>query len=390
MIPYSPKASRPGKLADALVFEKQMHCPIASPMLKCLLPACLLFLSAVAGWADEGSNRASSQRHTRFAFSMDDLSGNLATVFCENDTGRHASNGYIARMDGKTYLFTRQSTLFGAKKISFKTLSGTTLRPLGVELSASRDMARLLLDGEATGFEVSDEVSMNSPICIPETGTKAGSMNRLTGKIIGVGPETLEVSVLFDPQNSGSPVLNPELEVLGIASYVMEAYKDGITKGTQFGYKPRYLCYRMADARWKPVDWRAYNAKYGGFYHENAVFIEQAGDIALRLADAPMGEILGMQNLRRDLASWTGSFNKVAIRHDYRNRDKQAFAADYTECIKMLSKTCRTRAQKIQAFSEKRGLTPFLQQELRLQTKTLDAIVGLLNRVGAYGKDYRQ
>ncbi len=367
-----------------------MHRPIASPMLKCLLPACLLFLSAVAGWADEGSNRDSSQRHTRFAFSMDDLSGSLATVFCENDTGCHTSNGYIARMDGETYLFTRQSILFGAKTISFETLSGTTLRPLGVELSASRDMARLLLDGEAAGFEVSNEVSMNSPICIPETDTKSGAMNRLTGKIIGVGPETLEVSVLFDLQNSGSPVLNPELEVLGMASYVMEVCEDGITKGTQFGYKPRHLCYRMANVRWKPVDWRAYNAKYGSFYHENTVFIEQADDIALRLADAPMGEIHGIQNLGRDLASWTGSFKRIVIRHDDQNLDKQAFAADYAGCIKKLSKTCRTRAQKTQAFSEKRGLTPFLQRELRLQTETLDAIVGLLNRVGAYGKDYRQ
>ena len=371
-----------------------MHCSVIDPIPKRLIPVSFLLsiTLCLSGLAAEGSNGVSSKIHatkTPFSFSTADISDNLVTVSCKNKSGHHTSNGYIARMDGKTYLLTRQHTLFGAEKILCKTLSGTTLRPLGIELSASRDIARLLLDVEAAGFEISDEVAMNTSICIPENSTTAGTVNKLTGKIIGIGPETVEVSTPFSPENGGAPVLNPDLTVLGISSYVTEPYQDAIKRGTQFEFEPRYFCYRIANTDWKPVNWRVYNSKCGNFFHENMVFTEQVSKIALQLNSAPMKKINTKKNQRHDLASWISLYNGTLSGRRKSDQNKQAFAGEYVNCIKKLSSLCRMRAQKTQAFLEKHELTPFLRKELQLQAETQYSIVELLNYISTYGKDYR-
>ena len=86
----------------------------------------------------------------QFDYTYSDISDRLVVIKHELGTG----SGFIAAMDGKTYLFTNQHIILGAEKISFTTVSGEKLRPRKVKLSTTRDIARLLLSDETEGFSL--------------------------------------------------------------------------------------------------------------------------------------------------------------------------------------------------------------------------------------------
>jgi S1-C subfamily serine protease len=150
-----------------------------------------------------------------FAYSFNDIRDHLVVIEHENGTG----SGFVAKMGDHYYIFTNQHVIFGAHKISFKSVSGKQLRPKKVELSATRDMARLLLDTDE-GLAVSGNIEMDAPIALFGNSDGAGVATELYGRINGIGGELIEVSADFVSGNSGSPVLNLDQEVIGIASYV--------------------------------------------------------------------------------------------------------------------------------------------------------------------------
>ena len=84
----------------------------------------------------------------------------------------------------------------------------------------------------------------------------------LTGKLVGIGPNLIEVTAEFVPGNSGSPILHLKSgKVIGVATYLTMRDMDGLSgravpKVRRFGYRLDSV------KQWQPVAWPAYNEEF--------------------------------------------------------------------------------------------------------------------------------
>ena len=87
----------------------------------------------------------------QFNYSATDVADHLVVITCESDGVIKSGCGFVAMMNEKPYLLISQHILLGADKISFTSPAGRIIKPRSVELSNSRDIARLAL-AEGDGF----------------------------------------------------------------------------------------------------------------------------------------------------------------------------------------------------------------------------------------------
>ncbi len=312
-----------------------------------LLPAALPF----QGRAEDAKDKS---KDSSFSYSFNDISSNLVMITCKMPTGEAAGSGFLGRMDGKTYIFTNQHVIMGAGRIDFITAKGESLKPISVELAASRDIVRLELPDRTDALYISANVGMGSPIAV--FGNSEGGATELYGKIEGVGADRLEVTAEFVSGNSGSPLLNENREVVGIASYVRISRHNRTTENTRFENKDRRFCYRLNDVQWVPVNWRKYNADYGLAYRENTELVEFLFDIINGMYEEPFSTV--PENCSNaELKRWCGDHNRVVS-----HRSNQ-FRRELGSSAEALSSFCQRRARSMDIILKHRNLSGFLRNE---------------------------
>jgi len=310
----------------------------------------------------------------QFGYSFNNVRDKLVVIKHEQGSG----SGFIATMDGKTYLFTNQHVILGAEKISFTTVSGEKIRPRKVELAATRDIARLLLNTDS-GFIIADQIEMDIPIGVFGNSEGAGVATELYGMITGVGGELVEVSADFVPSNSGSPVLNLDQEVVGIASYATYSRKNRATEGTQFENKTRRFCYRLTDVQWKSVNWKKYNDNYGKMFMKSETLIDGVHEIISIINDDSLDMIRMSDHSERSLNVWESSHNQIISKYnrgEYHHRD---LSTAYSDSMRAVSGICRGRGRQLLMLSKKRDLSGFLKQRFEQQAYTLENLAKEFN-----------
>jgi hypothetical protein len=329
-------------------------------------------------------------------YSFEEISDKVIIINCRSRSGRSYGSGFIARMNGKTYLFTNQHVILGSDSFKLKTTSGETLIPRGVELSMSRDIARILID-EHDAFEVGRKISLGMQVGVFGNSEGAGVATELLGQVTDFGADLIEVTSEFVAGNSGSPVLNAQQEVIGIASFIRvvwdpdedeEEEGEGDGEGDDEGDegdaedeeeeeedeepdKTRRFCYRLTDLVWKPVRWNEYNRKYGTLYRDGDALSEKIFGIISIWNNNPMGKIPPDDDLASDLARWVKEHNELISRYERRGFKKRALFNAYADNMDELSETCRARSRRIGMFSSQRELTGFLSESLEDQSRAL-------------------
>ena len=304
----------------------------------------------------------------QFAYSFNDVSDKLVIISCTSSRGPGAGSGFVADMDGKTYLFTNQHVILGADKISFKTAAGKTLKPRGVELSTTRDIARLLLGDGIDGFEINAETHVGAPIGVFGNSEGGGVATELYGKVTSLNAEIIDVSADVVFGNSGSPVLNLNQEVIGIATSVRVTEKrDGETK-------KRHFCYRLTGNQWMPVNWSRYNDRYGRMLRENEQLVDSIFGIASSWYREPYTRMTADDHPDSELRKWSADHNRminrimrlsdkgVATPHELDNTNKQ-IKQDMHDSAEALSGVCRKRARQMRMMSGQRDMTEFIRGE---------------------------
>lgn len=321
-----------------------------------------------------------------FEYSFGDIADKLVTVSCSSEQGRSSGSGFTAVMNGKTYLFTNQHVIMGSDKISFKTATGTTLRPRSVELSTTRDIARLLL-AEGDGFEVSNTMAMGNPIGVFGNSEGGGVATELYGKVTKLGSEVIEVSADFVSGNSGSPVLNLDRQVIGIATYVR------VSSGDKADSKTRRFCYRLTDNTWKSVNWKKYNDKYGKLYRDYDELIDSIFAAANQWYDDPFNRVSAEDHPDSGLRKWSRDHNLMVNKinrirgerisqHKLDNTNKQ-IQNDLGDSAESLSEVCRDRARQMRMLAKQRELTDFLRDQFESFSSRLEYAA---MQIDAYGK----
>ena len=332
----------------------------------------LLVLGVAISPAPADEEMTEAEIKEQFSYTFNDVYDKLVIIECKGKRGAWSGSGFIAEMAGKTYIFTNQHIILGADTISFKTAHGEALRPRAVELSATRDIARLLLE-DHDALAISDNLSMGAPLAVFGNSEGGGVATELFGQVTGVGADLVEVSAEFVSGNSGSPVLNLDKEVIGIASYVRYSTPTKQKEGTQFENKVRRFCYRLTDVRWARVNWKKYNAEYGNTYRETEELVESVLDVVNGWYDDPFGPVSDNQS-DYDLRKWSNEHNRMVSRivrlsdkgratvNELNSTNKQ-IRNDIGDSAEALSEFCKRRARFVEFTTGKSDLTGFLRDE---------------------------
>ena len=178
-----------------------------------------------------------------------------------------SGSGFIASYGGANYLFTNAHVAAGIKGAGFKSLDGT--KPaIGVpSVAVGHDVFRFALPPGGKPMEVMQDVDQNASIddavAVLGNAEGGGVINALRGRIVGIGPNLVEVDAAFVPGNSGSPIIHLKSgKVIGVATYLVIKNYDAATKEKMKEPVVRRFGYRLDSVKtWQPVTWQSFYAQ---------------------------------------------------------------------------------------------------------------------------------
>lgn len=176
-------------------------------------------------------------------------------VFVTGSNG--AGSGFIAT-DGKSnYLITNVHVEAALADADFKTLDGVSVTGGTASMAVGEDLLRMQYPKGGTRLglmnDVETNVTIGDQVVVLGNAEGAGVINTLYGKVVGLGPNLVEVDAPFVPGNSGSPVIHLKTgKVIGVATYARFGF-FGIFFGGET--KVRRFAYRLDSVKtWQPVD----------------------------------------------------------------------------------------------------------------------------------------
>ncbi len=156
------------------------------------------------------------------ATSFEEVKDKLVVIVC----GDKAGSGFIVRDGGRPYLFTNAHVVRKGAVIAHR-LDGTRLKLGPRDDAVGRDMVRFALEESAPAFDLAAGVpDIGDPVVVLGNSDGRGVVTEIRGKVIGVGPREIEVDAAFVIGNSGSPVLDRNGRVIGIATYLRDCRDD--------------------------------------------------------------------------------------------------------------------------------------------------------------------
>ena len=202
--------------------------------------------------------------------------GAIAIINVGDGAAASCGSGFVVEMDGKKYLVTNQHVLDSMSSIKIKTLENVLIRPASFEISRKQDLVRLEITNDIPALVIQQELpSIGDAVSVYGNSAGGGVATEIHGKVLGVGPDLVEVDAEFVPGNSGCPMLNSEGEVLGVASYAT-LYQDPeneMSKNTRFQEVRRYGI-RLNNDDWFAVSPRVYQKQVQELSdQEQAVFM---------------------------------------------------------------------------------------------------------------------
>jgi V8-like Glu-specific endopeptidase len=334
----------------------------------------------------------------QFPYSFNDVAAHLVIIECQTFIGKVSGSGFIANADGKTYVYTNQHVIMGSDRFTLITATGEHLNAKGIELSTDRDIARILIDDRQEVLEISKNLALDIPLAVFGNSEGGGVATELYGTVTGVGSELLEVTAQFVSGNSGSPVLNLDKEVIGIASYVQfsaPTEEDEKEENGRFESKTRRFCYRLTGVKFAPVNWRRYNEKYGKPYFATQRTIESLASIIDGWYEAPFEPVPKQDFPDISLNSWFRTHNQMVdrvqmvIEKGRLTRTQQSKIRDEIhESAHDLSSISHHLALQVEKQSKEKALTGFLRGELEGYAYGLDYASFVLDYVGRKMAEY--
>jgi hypothetical protein len=179
-------------------------------------------------------------------------------------TPRGTGTGFLYADKGETYLVTNEHITRSGFPVTAQLLNGQQLTLQALEVADNLDLVRFkigntnlpALKAARSGYTIEDEV-----LVFGNSGGQ-GVATLLRGKILGIGPDRVEVSAEFIQGNSGSPIVLRDGRVLAVATYVIRTDdpRDWVGRGTRFNQARRFGL-RPDAAKWVTIKEADYSAQ---------------------------------------------------------------------------------------------------------------------------------
>jgi hypothetical protein len=212
--------------------------------------ALLTFLAMLAAvGVQAGDERTSLSEFTRAHM------GDVAIV--EGSGG--AGSAFIARIGKGRYLITNQHVVAGMDVPVFTKPDRTRLKIGTAAAAEGHDVMAFGIDQEGSALEamqnVDRHVAIGDEVAVLGNPSGEGVIHPLSGKIVGLGPQLVEVSAEFVPGNSGSPIIHVRTgKVIAVASYLIYEPIGMQEEGTRQNTRTRRFGYRLDSIqKWLPV-----------------------------------------------------------------------------------------------------------------------------------------
>ncbi len=177
-----------------------------------------------------------------------------------------AGSGFVGRLGDVPYLISNAHVIAGASQLELKLLSGDPVPPGKGRLAIGHDVVAFDAPAGLMALEicpdVNKEVAINDEIVVYGNSQGASVVTEIKGKVLGLGPDVVEIDAPFVPGNSGSPVIHLKSgKVIGIASYAVTRKRDELSKDSTVP-EVRRFAYRLDTIKtWQDLEWRSYQAE---------------------------------------------------------------------------------------------------------------------------------
>ena len=178
-----------------------------------------------------------------------------------------AASGFIATLGKANFLFTNAHVAAGITNAGFKTLDDAPVKGGAASVAVGRDIFTMTQPAGGTPLEIMQDVSTNAGIgddvVVLGNAEGEGVVNTITGKIVGIGADRIEIDAPFVPGNSGSPIIHLKTgKVIGVATYLIVNNYDAATNQKNTRPVVRRFGYRLDNVKqWQAVDWRSFTAQ---------------------------------------------------------------------------------------------------------------------------------
>ncbi|MBR4653309.1 MAG: trypsin-like peptidase domain-containing protein [Kiritimatiellae bacterium] len=189
----------------------------------------------------------------------------VALIECKEASG----TGFLLDMDGKTYLMSNEHVLRSGGKIEARLIDGTLLRLGEFSVAADgRDLARFeVLGCNKKPLHLRETMpSIGEQVTVYGNSLGGGVATESKGFIQGVGPTKIETNAEIVHGNSGSPLLDVNNVVVGVAALIeYTGKKDWGNMGTRYDGKVRRYAVRLTGVNWKAIDRSEYEKQVREF-----------------------------------------------------------------------------------------------------------------------------
>ena len=174
-----------------------------------------------------------------------------------------AGSGFVFKRGDRKFLASNAHVMASVRAPTITALDRTPIKfkPGAAMVAVGHDIILLEVQEAGNGMplveSVENEVAVNDLIAVCGNSGGGDVVTLIKGKVVGIGPDRIEIDAEFERGNSGSPIIHlPSGKVIGVAAYaIREELISGDKKIRRFGYRFDTV------KQWQPVDW-------GRFYSE--------------------------------------------------------------------------------------------------------------------------
>jgi Trypsin-like peptidase domain len=182
-------------------------------------------------------------------------------LLVEGDRGRGSAS--IIEFRGNPLIVTNAHVLSGNNRVDFRTLNNRVLTAGTFGVARDVDIAVFTQDEMEGGLKILEDADQNAAVGdeILVLGNSLGKAvaTELRGKIVGIGPELIEVDAKFVSGNSGSPIIHVKSgKVIALATFATWQEPDPLVEDSPFKEVRRFGVRIDTISTWEYPTWEKF------------------------------------------------------------------------------------------------------------------------------------